>query len=365
MNFYSYYRILFVFCKIFFHFEMWAVSPFLNLNFSPFVLVCTCHRNGPECREKKISLTQPAEGTEKNKVSVNSVVSVRDRMHFCELPLSCHEILIKMAERMRKSDHQEGIIRPMRNRSDPAVGPDAVMAIISSDLEYLVDLSRAEKTAHSGQRLFRLYRTGTDAQRRGASLSGPFLGAPVAAMGMEKLIAMGAERIWVLGCCGSLQPDLRIGDLVIPVGALSEEGTSLHYPIGDKAPVTDNGLNDVLEAALARKALKYRKGNLWTTDAPYRETPAKVQAFRDQGILAVEMEMSALMTVGIYRGVAISGLLVVSDELFDFTWRPGFTSELFRKQSRLAAEILLDSVTSFARGPHHEGHEESNGMRNG
>ena len=255
------------------------------------------------------------------------------------------------------ADLHEGIIRPVKKSTDPNVGPDALMAMISKDLEYLVRLGRARKIAHSSQGHFRLYHTGSEGGRV-SSLSGPFLGAPLAAMGMEKIIAMGAERIWVLGCCGSLQPDLRIGDLVIPIGALSEEGTSRHYPIGDNAPITDEDLNAILEKALDNRGEDFRKGNVWTTDAPYRETPAKVQAFQEQGILAVEMEMSALMTVGIYRGVQVSGLLVVSDELFDLKWHPGFSSERFRRKSRLAAEVLLEAITSFAGESHHE---ENNG----
>jgi uridine phosphorylase len=267
-----------------------------------------------------------------------------------------------MVQRSNKSELQEGIIRPLKKSSDPTVGPDVLMAIISDDLEYLARLSRARQIPHSGQGLFRLYHTGKG-EGEGANLCGPFLGAPVAAMGMEKLIALGAERIWILGCCGSLQPDLRIGDLVIPAGAVSEEGTSQHYPVGTAVPVTDEGLNRIMEKALDMRGEGYRKGKLWTTDAPYRETPAKVRAFQAQGVLAVEMEMSALIAVGLYRGIPVSGILVVSDELFDLKWRPGFSSQRFRKQSHRAAEILLDTITSFKKGDHHEAHEENHGIR--
>ena len=44
------------------------------------------------------------------------------------------------------------------------------------------------------------------------------------------------------------------------------------------------------------------------------------------------MEMSALMTLAIYRSVKLSGLLVVSDELFDLKWHRGFSSPLFKKR---------------------------------
>jgi len=166
-------------------------------------------------------------------------------------------------------------------------------------------------------------------------------------MGMEKLIALGAERIWVLGWCGSLQPDLRIGDLVIPTNAISEEGTSQHYPITEKTATSDKELGQVVVKALLRKGCPFKQGTIWTTDAPYRETQKKIEAFQRQGVLAVEMEMSALMTVAIYRGVKLTGLLVVSDELFDLKWHTGFSSPELKKASRFAGELLLGVMSSM------------------
>jgi hypothetical protein len=61
------------------------------------------------------------------------------------------------------------------------------------------------------------------------------------------------------------------------------------------------------------------------------------------------MEISALMTVAHYRSVAMAALLVVSDELFDLKWRPGFSNPLLRKTSRSAAEILLSLAGTLTR----------------
>ena len=63
--------------------------------------------------------------------------------------------------------------------------------------------------------------------------------------------------------------------------------------------------------------------------------------------MAVEMEMSALMTLALYRAVRLSGMLVVSDELFDLKWHSGFKDPKLRKTSRVAAKVLLDLVTSM------------------
>ena len=244
----------------------------------------------------------------------------------------------------RKTEDNEGLIRPMKGKTDPDVGPDAILVMIRSELEYLVKVSKNVASFDMG--FFKLYLSKSD-KKVFSTFTGPFLGAPQAVMGMEKIIALGAKRIWVLGWCGSLQPDLRIGDLVIPSSAVSEEGTSQHYPIDESIRATDEVLNGMLETALEEKGHSFKRGTVWTTDAPYRETPAKIKEYQNRGVLAVEMEMSALMTLAICRKVKITGLLVVSDEMSDLKWHTGFTSPVLKQRSRFAGELLLELVESL------------------
>ena len=239
-----------------------------------------------------------------------------------------------------KARNSEGIICPAKGKRDPHVGQDALMVMIPSELRFLVQLTKAEKLTFNNMSLYSLYRVNKESNAS-LTLAGPFLGAPHAVIAMEKLIVLGAKRIWILGWCGSLQPDLLIGHFIIPTGAVSEEGTSNHYPIFGKKLESNTKLNCLLEEALLQEGLPFSKGSVWTTDAPYRETPDKVKAYRNQGILGVEMEISALMTVALYRSVAMAGLLVVSDELFDLKWRPGFSNALLKNNSRTAGKILL------------------------
>lgn len=239
----------------------------------------------------------------------------------------------------------------MKRRTDPSIGPNALQVLIGKDLDDLIRQKGLDNFERYNLDFFRLYRAKHKPDEDFLSLCGPFLGAPQAVMGLEKMIALGARKIWVLGWCGSLQPGLKIGDIVIPTGALIEEGTSRHYPMIDRGPSTDPDLNDRLETVLVAKARSYQKGRVWTTDAPYRETPSKITAYRDRGILAVEMEMSALMTVALYRGVKLAGLLVVSDELGDVKWRHGFSDPRFKKATKVAAEILFDLASDTDRRP--------------
>ena len=231
----------------------------------------------------------------------------------------------------------DAVIQPRKGKNDPTLGPDVLMVVIPQDLERLSKLKPMDGFDLGFFKIFRL----KDHTRGSLALTGPFLGAPQAVMVMEKIIALGAKRICVFGWCGSLQPDLKIGDIVIPLHAIAEEGTSRHYPIENRKPGTDQGLNRILERALEQEGLPYRKGKVWTTDAPYQETASKVKTYRGKEVLAVEMEMSALMTLAIYRSVTLSGLLVVSDELFDLKWHKGFSSPLFKKRCEQAGNLLV------------------------
>lgn len=149
------------------------------------------------------------------------------------------------------------------------------------------------------------------------------VGAPAAVSTTESLIACGARAIIGIGLTGSLQPDIRIGDIVLPDSCLREEGTSYHYIKDDSEIVPGSKLSKLLIEVLNKENIKFNKGRIWTIDAIFRELNTKVEEYSKQGILSVEMETSAMYAVGKFRGMEISNILVVSDELFG-EWNPHF-----------------------------------------
>ncbi|MDQ2785837.1 MAG: nucleoside phosphorylase [Chloroflexota bacterium] len=171
--------------------------------------------------------------------------------------------------------------------------------------------------------------------------NGTLGGAPMAASALELLIAAGARTFIVAGIAGSLSPDVPIGGIVIPTGALREEGTSYHYlpPDVDLAP--DPELTEALVMAAAARGITPGIGRVWTTDAIFREMGWKVRRYGAAGILAVEMELSALLAVAQVRGVRLAAVFAISDELFH-PWTPGWHIEAFLTGSRTAANIALD-----------------------
>jgi uridine phosphorylase len=148
------------------------------------------------------------------------------------------------------------------------------------------------------------------------------LGAPIVAAQAEELIALGAKRLVSIALAGGIQPDLAPGTIVIPQVAIRDEGTSHHYLPPGRDVACDPGLVARLSDSLAKRGLQFRVGCTWSTDAPYRETRQEVAQYQEEGVLAVDMELAALLAVARVRGVAAAAVLVVGDSLADGRWTP-------------------------------------------
>ena len=231
------------------------------------------------------------------------------------------------------------IVKPVKGKRTPSLGPVAVMAAPKPDLKLLIPALGLAQTKPGSLYTGSLYIG--DNLTGNISLAGPFLGAPHAAMLMETLVSWGARKLIFLGWCGSVAEGVNIGDIVIPIGGIVDEGTSPHYNVpsgGISHPAA--AVLKILRRILDEEAVKSHEGLVWTTDGAFRETPEKVIHFKNRHALAVEMEMSCLFSVAEHLGVDAAGVLVVSDELFSLTWNPGFRSEAFKKGRAQAVQIV-------------------------
>ena len=243
-------------------------------------------------------------------------------------------------------DRMCAVIEPRRGKNEPEVTSSVLMSFTSQDLAFIrksLGISGKPDRRVDFARLWIVPET-----METVSLVGPALGAPAAAILMERLIALGARRIVGIGSCGSLQPRLPIGEIVVPDGALPEEGTSAHYRMTDSHPAPSDTLVEDLMRNCRLQGLEPHSGAIWTTDAPFRETIEKVERYRDAGYLAVEMEASALMTVAAFRGVSFASLLVVSDEIGNLKWKPGFSDSRFLDGLNKAARAAARCLANFA-----------------
>ncbi len=240
------------------------------------------------------------------------------------------------------------LIEPRKIPGDPKIDHPIILALFGPYLEILRKELKIKKTAWNQLRLPTMSYGVTRVDRKKISIFGTPLGAPQAAIILERLIAMGARKILAFGCCGSLQTHLAIGHLVIPTEALSEEGTSTHYPVpAGFAVQADGQIAQKCREKCQEKNLPVLSGKVWTTDALFRETRGKVKRYAEMGLLAVEMEMSALFTVAAFRRVQLGGLMVVSDELGTLKWKTGFLNPLFWSASKKAARLAIESCLAL------------------
>ena len=180
-----------------------------------------------------------------------------------------------------------------------------------------------------------------------SAISSP-VGAPMAVMLLEQLIALGARQLLYLGFCGALDPTLAIGDLFVPLLAVREEGTSYHYLPAGVVPTAARSITSRIQIESEKQGLAVREGRHWTTDAPFRETASKIEDFQSSGVQAVDMEVSALLSVAAYRGCDVAALLVVSDECYHPTWCPGFRTPEMQRGCREAVSIGVAVADSLS-----------------
>lgn len=232
------------------------------------------------------------------------------------------------------------IVRPIIGRKSPKLGPLAVMVSSGGDLQSMTRaLPVTEQAAHL--MMSRLFVSNDGRADARYAIAGPVVGAPYAVMLMEPLIAWGAREVLFMGWCGAISPRVEIGDIIVPTGAIIDEGTSPGYgatPMDTACP--SEAMNRRIISALTARGSKFHEGRIWSTDAIYRETPEKVARFQARNALAVEMELSALFTVGRYRGIQVGAVLAVSDELTTLTWKPGFKDDRFSRSRRTLIEVI-------------------------
>jgi uridine phosphorylase len=214
----------------------------------------------------------------------------------------------------------EAFIEPARQIRPRDVPEHCVITFFKEVIDRLAALGQAKIAVENGWEdgphpLYELAHLG----RRVACFH-PGVGAALGAGLLEEAIAFGCRKFIVAGGCGILEKNTAVGQLIVVSAALRDEGVSYHYlPPGREVLAHPAGVQ-ALEASLTGKGLPYRLGKTWTTDAPYRETPALIAARRAEGCLAVEMEAAGLLAVAQYRQVILGQVLYAGDDLSGEVW---------------------------------------------
>jgi uridine phosphorylase len=217
-------------------------------------------------------------------------------------------------------DAYEAVIEPSRVIQAVDVSEHAVVCFFQDVIGVLCERYETRCVATSRSELgdHPIYEIPFDGRR--LVVFHPGVGAPLAAGLLEEVIALGCRKFVACGGAGVLDKDVAVGHVVVPLSAVRDEGTSYHYLPSAREVEATPEVVAALETVLTENRVEYRVAKTWTTDAFYRETPAKVARRRAEGCLTVEMEAAAFFAVARFRGVKFGQLLYGGDDVSGAAW---------------------------------------------
>lgn len=182
------------------------------------------------------------------------------------------------------------------------------------------DPGRARRAAErlEGVRLYNEHRglLGFTGNYRGVTVSvqTTMMGCPSAAIVCEELAALGARTLIRIGTCGAAGPVVEPRDLIVATASCPLDGTTAQYLQGEPyAPAASFRVVRALVQAAEAAGVRHHVGLIATEDALYTVREGWVARWAARGVLAQEMEASAIFTVAALRGMEAGCVLVASN----------------------------------------------------
>jgi purine-nucleoside phosphorylase len=181
------------------------------------------------------------------------------------------------------------------------------------------------------------------------SVQGSGMGLPSMSIYLNELLReYGVRSVVRVGSCGALTEDLALRDIVIASGACTDSSMNrIRFEGLDYAPVADFGLlRAAYDAATARDLpAATRVGLLMSSDSFYHPRPELTSRMVEYGVLAVEMEASALYTLAAQHKARALAICTVSDHVLT-----GEQTSWEERQNSFGdmVEIALDAILAEA-----------------
>ncbi len=187
------------------------------------------------------------------------------------------------------------------------------------------------------------------------SVQGSGMGIPSASIYATELFAdYGVQSLVRVGTCGGMADTVSIRDVVLATAASTDNGNNrLRFGAGwDFAPTADwQLLRAAADAAASRtgegSASSLHVGSVVSTDDFYAAQPEVLTKLAGHGVLAVEMEASALYTLAAAHRRRALAVLTVSDHIVT-----GAATPAAERETSFAAmvEIALEAVLAVPVG---------------
>ncbi|MCD6287445.1 MAG: purine-nucleoside phosphorylase [Anaerolineae bacterium] len=172
------------------------------------------------------------------------------------------------------------------------------------------------------------------------SVMGSGMGIPSLSIYVNELVdEYGVTTLMRVGTCGALQPDLKIGDIVLAMSASTDSHVNrLRFGGMDYAPTANFDLLMSAHEAAHVLGIKVRVGGMFSSDTFYEDDPDWWKLWAAYGALVCEMETAGLYTLAAKANVRALSILTVSDSLVSGA---AATSEDREKSYSKMAEIAL------------------------
>ena len=245
----------------------------------------------------------------------------------------------------------ENLLREARRQKRLSLAPVPEICILDPDgdmVRYLRAAGLASR--HPG---WACYHTDLDVFRESGheyGILGCAVGAAFAVLVAEELFASGCRLLVSMTSSGQIFPMQAPPYFIVIDRALRDEGTSYHYlPPSDYSEAAVH-LTQLAREALTAAGIPIQSGATWTTDAPFRETEMAIDAAKNAGILAVEMEAAALYAFAKARDREVLCFAHVTNQM-------GRIAGDFEKGVADGAEELLKVIALAAAGWRAERHD--------
>jgi len=150
------------------------------------------------------------------------------------------------------------------------------------------------------------------------SVQGTGMGMPSHSIYVHELICdFGAKQLIRIGSCGALQPDIALRDIILATCSSTNSSMNrLKFAGMDFAPPASFNLLKKAHDFAEAHNISVRVGNVLSSDSFYDDdNPEGWKLWASYGVLAVEMETSALYTLAARFGVDALSILTVSDSI--------------------------------------------------
>jgi purine-nucleoside phosphorylase len=149
------------------------------------------------------------------------------------------------------------------------------------------------------------------------SVQGSGMGMPSISIYLNELFSeYEVQSVVRVGSCGALTEELGLRDMVIASGACTDSAMNrIRFEGLDYAPVADFHLLRKAYDAAQTQSVNSRVGLLMSGDSFYHPRPELVTRMAEYGVLAIEMEASALYTLAAQHKRRALAICTVSDHI--------------------------------------------------